>query len=214
MRGPVNDSRGFTLIEILIVLSIIGLMALFLYETFISTSRVTEKIDQEREGYREIRITFDLLTRELSSAYQSYSASTPLPFSGLHDTGPEGSTDSLSFYTNSHLHLIPNQPESELTKVRYALEKNVESPFYRLEHEEYPHFLSNGPAEKEVMLERVKEFSVEYFDGTRWNKEWNKSKTPTSLLPTAVKISVTVVRPDGEQEMWSRQIDLFPLSPK
>lgn len=206
--------KGFTLIEILIVISIIALMTLFLYETFISTSRVTEKIDLEREGYREIRLTFDQLTRELLSAYQSYSASTPLLFSGAHGTGPEGSNDSLSFFTMSHLHLISNLPDSDLTKVQYALEKLPDTPLYRLQHEEYPHFLSNGPVEKEVILEKVKELEIQYFDGARWNREWNSGKTFISSLPRAVKVTLVVVRPDGSQETWSRQINLLPLSIK
>jgi hypothetical protein len=175
---------------------------------------VTEKIDREREGYREIRIVFDLLTMELSSAYQSYSSSTPLLFSGVHDSGTAGSVDKLSFYTMSHLRLIPNQRESDLTKVGYVLEKGPDSSLYRLEHEEYPHFLSNGPAEREVILDQVKELNIQYFDGTRWIREWNSGKGSTSSLPAAVKVSLAVVRPDGGEETWSRQINLFSISPR
>lgn len=207
------DKNGFTLIEILLVISILAMMTLFLYETFISTSRVTEKINQEREGYREIRLTMDQITRELLSAYQSYSPSTPLLFSGYHETGQDGAIDSLSFFTMSHLHLIPNQPDSELTKVQYSLQKLPEDKWYQLQHVEYSHFLSNGPPETEVLIEQVKEMSFQYFDGVRWVLEWNSGKTTTPSLPVAVKISLVVVYPDGGQEEWNRQINLIPLSP-
>ena len=207
--------RGFTLIEILIVLSIIAMMTLFLYETFISTSRVTEKINQERENYREIRLTIDQLTRELLSAYQSYSSmTTPLLFTGVHGTGEDGANDTLSFFTMSHLHLIENQPEADLTKVQYNLLKPPEARWYQLQHVEYPHFLSNGPAETEILIDQVKEMSFQYFDGVKWLPEWNNGKSITPSLPVAVKVILVIVYPDGNQEEWSRQINLIPLSPR
>jgi general secretion pathway protein J len=207
--------RGFTLIEVLIALSLIALVTFFLYETYVSTSRVTEKINGEREDYREIRLTFDQMTRELMSAYQSYSpASTPLLFTGVHDTGENGSIDTLSFYAMSHLHLIEDQPDTDLTRVTYTLEKPADARWYELMHEEYPHFLSDGPAEKEVLMEQVKEARFQYYDGTKWLNEWNNGKSPTTAIPAAVKITLVVVHTDGTPEEWSRQINLLPLSPQ
>lgn len=214
-RGRLLSEKGFTLIEILIVLVIIAMMTLFLYETFISTSRVTEKINQERERYREIRLTFDQMTRELLSAYQSASPATPLVFTGAHGNDLDGAViDTLSFYSMSHLHLIANQPDSELTRVRYFLEKPPDSKWYQLQHEEYPHFLSNGPPESEVLIEQVKQMSFQYYDGARWLPEWNNTKRPGSSLPSAVRVSLVVVYPDGNQEEWVRQINLLPQSPQ
>ena len=213
--GNPLPEKGFTLIEILIVLSIVALMTLFLYETFISTSRVTEKINQERENYREVRLTIDQMTRELLGAYQSASPASLLSFTGAHGQGGEGeAVDSLSFYTMSHLHLILNQPDSDLTRVRYFLEKPRDSKWYQLQHEEYPHFLSNGPPETEVLIEQVKEMSFQYYDGVRWLPEWNVGKVVVSSLPSAVRVSLVVVYPDGNQEEWVRQINLLPLSPR
>jgi type II secretion system protein J len=213
-KGSSLPEKGFTLIEIVIVLLIVALMSLFLYETFISTSRVTEKINQERERYREIRLTIDQMTRELLSAYQSASQATLLAFTGAHGNDLDGAViDSLSFYTMSHLHLILNQPDSDLTRVRYFLEKPQDSKWYQLQHEEYPHFLSNGPPETEVLIDQVKEMSFQYYDGARWRPEWNMGKTAVSTLPSAVRVSLVVVYPDGNQEEWVRQINLLPLSP-
>jgi general secretion pathway protein J len=203
---------GFTLVEVLIAMSLVSLIALFLYETFISTSRVTDSIDREREYYREVRLTADQLTRELLSAYPSGS-SAPLDFTGLHDTGAEGSTDSLSFYTMAHLHLIPGQPEASLTKVRYYLEKRADSRWYHLNHEEYPHFLSGGPPEKEVLIEQVKEMSIRYFDGKSWLPEWDSRKQGLSPLPSAVKVKFLLINRNGDEEEWVRQVNLFELSP-
>ena len=208
-NGRVGRDQGFTLIEVLLALSIAALISLFLYETFISTSRVTEKIDQEREVYREIRLTADQLTRELLSVYPSPSGrSQPLVFSGVHETGAEGSTDSLSFYTMAHLHLVPNQPDTDLTRVRYFLEKPLDGKWYQLSHEEAPHFLSTGSPEKEVLIEKVKELTFRYFDGKAWQTEWD-SKKSNQTLPTAVKVSLVVIKQDGTPEEWVHQVNLF-----
>jgi general secretion pathway protein J len=218
-RGKTEKRRfrvqtGFTLVEVLIAMALVSLIALFLYETFISTSRVTESIDREREYYREVRLTADQLTRELLSAYRSSDPSAPLDFTGLHDTGPEGSSDSLSFYTMAHLHLIPGRPESSLTKVRYYLEKRPESRWYHLNHEEYSHFLSAGPSEKEVLIENVKEMSIRYFDGKSWLPEWDSKKQGSSPIPSAVKIRFVLINRNGDEEEWVRQVNLFVLSPE
>ncbi|MBI1821531.1 MAG: type II secretion system protein GspJ [Nitrospirae bacterium] len=199
--------QGFTLVEVLIALAIAAVIAIFLYETFISTSRVTEKIEQEREVYREIRLTADQLTRELLSAYQPPALSGASYFSGVHETGSEGSMDSLSFYAMSHLHLVPDQPDAELTRVRYFLEKPSESKWYQLSHEEYPHFLSKGPPEKEVLIEKVKELNIKYFDGKTWLPEWDSKKSNLSI-PAAVKVSLVVIKQDGTPEEWVRQVNL------
>ncbi|MHB8482732.1 MAG: type II secretion system protein GspJ [Nitrospiria bacterium] len=206
-----NGSQGFTLIEVLMALSIAAVITVFLYETFISSSRVTEKIDQEREVYREIRLTADQLTHELLSAYQSpFSVlpTVPLDFTGVHESGPEGSMDTLSFYAMSHLHLVPNQPDADLTFIRYYLEKPAEAKWYQLSHEEYPHFLSKGLPEKEVLIEQVKELTFQYFDGKSWLPAWDSKKSNQSI-PAAVKVSLVVIKQDGTSEEWVHQINLI-----
>ena len=211
-KNPVlNGSQGFTLIEVLMALSIAAVITVFLYETFISSSRVTEKIDQEREVYREIRLTTDQMTRELLSVYLSPFSTppaVPLDFTGIHESGPEGSMDTLSFYAMSHLHLVPNQPDADLTLIRYYLEKPAEAKWYQLNHEEYGHFLSKGLPEKEVLIEQVKELNFQYFDGKIWLPAWDSKKSNQSI-PVAVKVSLVVIRQDGTPEEWVHQINLI-----
>lgn len=214
-----NSDQGFTLIEVLLVLGLTLLILTFLYETFISSSKVTERLDREREGYREVRLTAEQMTRDLLSAWYSGSPEFPTPFTGIHQQGPDGGNlDTLSFYSFSRLHLNPDQPDSDLTRVGYALERSSENgqdnQWYHLVHEEYPNFLSGEPSEKEVLVEKVKELSFSYFDGKNWLTHWEGGKGAPAPLPLAVRARLVVINGSGEPEEWTHQVNLWEITPR
>ncbi len=65
-----EQSRGFTLIEVLISLSIMAVITSLLYGTFRTTVRTTAAIDEEADTYRNARMIFHQLTQDLSMIYQ------------------------------------------------------------------------------------------------------------------------------------------------
>src|SRR5512137_2134845 len=61
--------RGFTLLEVLIALALLGVIAAALYGTFFSLVRARDTAATSIEATRELRTTLDLLRREVTAAF-------------------------------------------------------------------------------------------------------------------------------------------------
>jgi general secretion pathway protein J len=63
--------RGFTLLELLVAISILAMVSVLIYGAFSSMRRTKEGLERIQDRYREGRIAMQRVTRELSSAYLS-----------------------------------------------------------------------------------------------------------------------------------------------
>ncbi|MHB8708061.1 MAG: prepilin-type N-terminal cleavage/methylation domain-containing protein [Desulfuromonadales bacterium] len=61
---PTGKSAGFTLLEILVAISIIAIVLTTIYGVFASVSRTKERLEQDGEVYQRVRIIYDRLGRE------------------------------------------------------------------------------------------------------------------------------------------------------
>ena len=72
-----REEKGFTLIEVLIALALLGVLAGTLYSTYFTLIKGRESAAEGMEARRELRTTLDLLRRELNSAlYRSLPGGT------------------------------------------------------------------------------------------------------------------------------------------
>ena len=62
LPGP---AAGFTLLEVLVAISIVAIVLTTLYGIFASISRAKERLEQEGEVYQRVRVIYDRLGREL-----------------------------------------------------------------------------------------------------------------------------------------------------
>ncbi len=68
-RQSGTAQRGFTLIEVLMVIAILAIVMSSLYGIFSSVSRAKERLDSDSESYHRARVIFDRLGREIHGAY-------------------------------------------------------------------------------------------------------------------------------------------------
>src|SRR5512145_2687903 len=64
---PSPGSRGFTLMEILIAIFILGVVLTTIYSAYSGTLRVIKEIEDDSRAYKLARITLDRLNRDISS---------------------------------------------------------------------------------------------------------------------------------------------------
>lgn len=185
-----RNSRGFTLIEVLLAVALAGVVVATLYGTFFSLTRGQERATRDAEARRELRGTLDLIRREVDAAWFKRS-DTRLKFvvedrdrfgkpaSGLELTclappGGAGASDQI---------LVRYRPIERENRLLLARElKDL-------------HHLGDPVAYPQ--LEVLESFLVECFDGSRWLKTWDASQN--GGLPKQVRITVTVK--DGEREV-------------
>ena len=69
-RHSFSDSeRGFTLIEVLVAISVLAILLTSVYGIFTSVSSTRERLDADSAEYHRARVLFDRLGRELRGAY-------------------------------------------------------------------------------------------------------------------------------------------------
>lgn len=62
-----HDSRGFTLLEILIAISILAIVLTTIYAAYSGTLKVIKELDDDSRAYQMASITLDRMSRDLSS---------------------------------------------------------------------------------------------------------------------------------------------------
>ncbi|HSR35838.1 MAG TPA: type II secretion system protein GspJ [Desulfurivibrionaceae bacterium] len=185
-----RNSRGFTLIEVLLAVALTGVIVAALYGTFFSLTRGQERATRDAEARRELRGTLDLIRREIDAAWFQRS-DTRLrfvvedrdrfgkPVSGLELTciappGGAGATDQV---------LVRYRPIER--ENRLLLARELKDLHHAGDPVAYP------------QMEALESFLVECFDGSRWLRTWDASQN--GGMPQQVRITITVK--DGEREV-------------
>ena len=178
-------AKGFTLIEILIALALLGILAGALYGTYFSLIRGRESAVEGMEARRELRTTLDLLRRELNSALYNRN-SKKLHFS-VEDRDIFGKPASRLTFTT----LAPPQPgglavSDQVDLIYEILEREKKMVLSRQAKDLY----HTGEPGRYPQMESIEGFLVECQNGDKWVKSWDT--TLNFALPKAVRVTVTV----------------------
>ena len=68
-RRDRGKSNGFTLVEILVAISIIAILMTTIYGIFTTVSNTKDRLDTDSEAYHRARVIFDRFGREIRGAY-------------------------------------------------------------------------------------------------------------------------------------------------
>jgi len=187
--------NGFTLLEILIAVVLLGILTTALYASYFTVFKARERAAEGMEARRELGATLDLLRREIASS-QYVRSSVPLAQANpqdrlrfvVEDRDYFGKPSSILEFTT----LAPppdesSRNESGINAVRYEIleTKNKQRILTRKVRDV---FFELAPEKANPQMERISGFLVECYDGSTWLKTWNTEFKPT--LPTRVRITV------------------------
>ena len=190
---------GFTLLEMLVALAIMGILATGLYMSLHIGFKAQKSAERAIAPVRAGTLALEMLRRDLASA---------LPPTGIlagafigEDAKAEASTedaDLLVFYSTIEdagrgatgirmieFALTPTEDYSENILVRRVTE-NLLAP------------ITPEPVE-EVLCRNVKSLNVRHFDGVEWQDSWD-SGLAGDTLPLAVEVTLTLPDPDASPE--------------
>jgi general secretion pathway protein J len=197
-----KTSRGFTLIEVLIVLTLLGIMVVLLFASLKICADSWHKGENKITQVNEIAVVYNFFQQHLAVA-------KPL-LNGLDKTNKlqsalafQGKPKSLQFVSSfpasvgrSGLQLFSIEMQKETNE---QLIKVTITPFFPLQE-------TTTQKEEVVLLRRVSHFSLAYFgsdDGTNdpmdnasWHDEWLDKMVQPRLIKITLKLDNGLFCPD------------------
>jgi general secretion pathway protein J len=177
---------GFTLLEILLAVTIVVLVLGSIYGVFTGISRARDRVETRGAAGHQARVVFDRIGRELRSAY-------PLARTGGAFTGDNGTGSilpALSFATTAGT--PAGGAHGGIRLVRYALARvpEGETGGYELLRSETPAFLGAAtPEQASRLIAGVSALRWRFYGDGSWQDEWPAS---AGRLPQAVEMTLTL----------------------
>ena len=215
-------AAGFTLIEVLIAIAILGLIGGATYKTFDETYSLKQRIERAAERDQTVRGALSRMAREVSMAYLSEhydhkryrERPTRFRLKGRHGD------DNLLFTSFAHERLQIDAKQSDEAIFEYQLARDSDtgnSNLYRRVKPIIDEEWERG-GEKSVLAEDVVHFLVEAWDpkNREWKNDWDSASTERTgqvLLPPRVRLSLTLKDENGKERTFSTQAKIFLSAP-
>jgi len=188
------SEKGFTLVEILIAISILAILMTSVYGIFSSISLVRERLDSDSADFHRARVLFDRMGRELRGAYFQQ-RDRHLVFSGK--TTDDGSIE-LELTTTAVSPL--SKTGAGLARVHYLLGEDQEGQDQGqvLQRSEYPVYEAADEEAAGMMrlIPGVEAMAIRYYANGQWKTAWDARE---SGLPEMVEIELQLRSTDGKE---------------
>jgi len=179
-----RNNGGFTLIEVLVAITLLSLVLTAVYGVFTTLSTTQKRLQGDSEAYHQARIIFDRLAREIRTCYL--------------DTGNERSTFSsgednlgqpyLEFCSTSAL--TSGDTPGGVTQVRYELETDLGQTVGVLYRRAQPLYITEEIGRRQKMSSQIKTIVWRFYDGSEWQDDWDSSMSDS--LPQTVEMQLTI----------------------
>ena len=189
-QAPQGSEEGFTLIEILLAVSLIAMMATLVFGSLYVTMSAIETAQAKSADEQIVRRTLSLMIDELAV---SESRATG-PWMGINDQRDGQPADSVAFLTMGQFRGADSAKDTELVRIVYTREGDRLLRFSRRNL----YGLTDESIEKVELATKVKGFNVRYYDGKSrlWLDEWDSRGKPGT--PKAILLELTLLQ--GKEE--------------
>ena len=170
---------GFTLIEVLISLTLLTIVLGAVYSSFFSVQRAIERFDDVSLKYHEARTTLDIMRREIEGAILDKDSEKGKAEFTIKDRDIFGKSTSVLNLTAFSFR--GNNPNT----ISYFVKEN-EGQIHLLKTESPSHMLLKEYSVEAV--EGIEGFTVETLFNNKWVRTWDT--TDTDKLPDIVRVSI------------------------
>ncbi|MBN2324735.1 MAG: prepilin-type N-terminal cleavage/methylation domain-containing protein [Spirochaetes bacterium] len=203
-----KKSRGFTIIELLIALSILSVIAAAAVASFSSVNRIVDLQKKNDETVRDMRGFVERLDTEIGGAVYIERDKSTLFFSQRKDTAT-GSTNGLFFTTIVPQEYLELGTRGEIVAIQYIVEQNESASgllllkkrtLYnpigrdfrgstageRALPEPASFSYSGGGVSEYIVREDFSVFQLRFYGGGKWHESWDSEKM--NGLPDSVEL--------------------------
>ena len=188
-QTPQDSEGGFTLIEILLAVSLVAMMASLVFGSLYVTLSAIDSARAKSADEQIVRSTLRLMIDELS-----VSVSRPTgPWMGINGQYDGRPADSVAFLTMGQFRGADSAKDTELVRIVYTREGDRLLRFVRRNL----YGLTDESVEQVELATKVKGFNVRYYDGKSklWLDEWTGRGTES---PKAILLELTLLQEKAE----------------
>jgi general secretion pathway protein J len=175
----VATQPGFTLVEVLVAVSILSLLLLAVYGVFTTVNKTDQRLQTSSAGYHQARVLFDRIGREIRGAYRDAAAQEVRFRGGVDNQG-------YPFLTLTTTAVTPQgRTHDGVAVVHYQLQPDPESKSDRkmLIRQEYPLRDNEGENRQGYrLITDVEQMQLRFFDGSQWLEQWENEQGSRPLM--------------------------------
>lgn len=202
---------GFTLIEAMVAIAIVGIVATLVWGGFSQTARNKRRVERQLDRYHVIQSALTRMAREMKmafvSAQQNPNQSLRTVRTAFVGTRRGGSAR-IDFTSFSHERLVRNAHTSDQNELSYFVTDHPEKPAVDVLVRREQRRIDDEPRKgghADILVEDVEELQLEYLDpkSGEWLRSWDTTQAAMqpNRLPSQVEIRLTVpdpLDPDAE----------------
>ena len=190
-RQPPRLEGGFTLVEVLLAVSLVAMMAALVFGSLFVTTNAIDAARASSANEQIIRSTMRVMIDELSVGKSSQAG----PWMGINGQFDGQPADTIAFLTMGQFRGAESTKDTEVVRIVYTREgdrllRYVRKNLYGLTDE------SVGQIE---LATKVKAFNVRYYDEKNrlWVDEWD-GRGRLKSVPKALLIELTLLQENAE----------------
>ena len=189
-RAPQSSEDGFTLVEVLLAVSLVAMMATLVFGSLYVTTSAIDAARANSANEQIVRSTLRVMIDELSVCVGSETG----PWMGINGQQGGQPADSVAFLTMGQFRGAESAKDTEMVRIVYTREGDRLLRFVR----KNLYGLTDESVEQVELATKVKGFNVRYYDGQSrlWLDEWDGRGRPGT--PKALLIELTVLQENAE----------------
>jgi type II secretion system protein J len=204
--------RGFTLLEVMLAITIMGFISALLWGSFSRTAQIKQRTEAGQDRVHAARVAMMRMTREIEMAYMSNSFNIGLQERRTMFIGSSHADfDELRFSWFGHQRLRADSAESDTAVVMYYTEPDpidhhtinlIRRETRRLEQKD-PKTI---PGEAYVLCSGVTRVKFQFYDYKKkeWKEEWNTMGADgLPYLPTHVRVTLGLLDERGDPMVYT-----------
>ncbi|MBE9547102.1 MAG: prepilin-type N-terminal cleavage/methylation domain-containing protein [Proteobacteria bacterium] len=213
----ISEKNGFTLIEILIAILILGTVLTTVYAAYTGTLRIVKDTGYEDDIYSMARVTMKRMTEDLESICK-YDGSFKF-ISQKRDINNKEFTE-ISFLSSAHLNFTDGN-SSGLAFINYFVEEDSEKEGYVLIRKDVLH---KGEEDEEIergggfiLCDKLQSLKYTFFDSKGEEHEtWDSdSEAQKDKTPALISIHLNFTNPDDKENPYRFKTNVFiPMAKK
>ncbi|HXU63721.1 MAG TPA: prepilin-type N-terminal cleavage/methylation domain-containing protein [Polyangia bacterium] len=193
---------GFTLIEVMLALAILGFITTLMWGSFSQTATNKKAIESAQERTHTVRVAMLRMAREIEMAYLSASENTAMTNRRTFLVGSShGDVDELQFSSFAHQRLRAGLAEGDTSLISYFGERDADDRrVLNLMRRETRRLQAENPndmaGESYILCPDVIRVKFTYYDHKlkEWVNDWSTlNASGPQYLPTHVRITLTVL---------------------